>query len=190
MSGASQFVSVSFTVQWELNILQTLPLWCGEASSTSIIHKWCYGNASTQKQTNTNYRKSLKNWKVLRDIRIFLIHFRYIYVWLVFRFFIGFRILQVRFRCLEKVIDFQFVGLVSCFLSVSVNFWSASGCPVFRYLSKKLTCAAYCTLDIFTCKAYCTVKFRYLHVGPIAGFHPVLILVKKKQETDQQTENL
>ena len=52
MCGASQFVSISFTVQWELNILQTLPLWFGEASSTSIIYKWCYGNASTRKRTN------------------------------------------------------------------------------------------------------------------------------------------
>ena len=34
-----------------------------------------------------NDRKSLKNWKVLRDFRIFWIGFRYIYIWLVSCYF-------------------------------------------------------------------------------------------------------
>ena len=156
MSGASQFVSISFTVQWELNILQTLPLWCGEASSTSIIYKWCYGNASTRKRTNkemdqkvtfgpfpsfSKIPQKLKSFEgypnIFDPFPIYLRLTRFPF------FFFGFRILQVRFWCLEKVINFQFADwflffydrflhilglfsvcwLVSCFFqSVSANF--------------------------------------------------------------------
>ena len=76
-----------------------------------------------------NYRKSLKNWKVLRDFRIFWVGFRYIYIWFVSRFFGSVSsFFWVRFRFSKKVLYSPFFDRFPLFFgSVSSFFGSVSG---------------------------------------------------------------
>ena len=86
-----------------------------------------------------NYRKSLKNWKVLRDFRIFWVGFRYIYIWFVSRFF-GFvsSFVWVSFRFSKKVLNSQFVDRFPLFWGPFPLFLGLF--PVFRKSFKFLVC--------------------------------------------------
>ena len=84
-----------------------------------------------------NYRKSLKNWKVLRDFRIFWIGFRYIYIWLVScLFWVRFFFFWVNFRFSKNGLNPQFVDWFPLFLGTFkrlIFFWAR-----FRFSKKTL----------------------------------------------------
>ena len=92
-----------------------------------------------------NYWKSFKNWKRLRDFRIFLIGFRYIYIWFVSRFFIGFRIflglfsvLKTSLRFSENILNSQYVEPFSLFFDPFLHFLGLF--PFFRKSFKFSVC--------------------------------------------------